>query len=392
MKFTQPIHIIGAQRTPIGRLGGALQSVNAVELALQAARSTLERAAVSPDTINSVVFGQVLQAGVGMNLARQVGLRLDLPRSTPGYTVNMVCGSGLKAIAMGATEIQNGESSIVLAGGAESMSNAPFLAKDMRGGQKLGNSTLIDSILADGLTDPVLNIGMGEIAERIVDAYGITREEQDAFAAQSHRRACEAQSLFAREIVPIETAKGIVEHDEHPRADSTTEKLSNLKPAFRPDGSVTAGNSSGINDGAAAVLLASEDALHKHSLPSRARIVAVSTVGCEPALMGTGPVGAIRSLCEQTGWNLADVDAVEINEAFAAQTIACARDLKLSPEQLNRRGGAIALGHPIGCSGARVLVALLHIMEDMNLRRGIASLCVGGGMGIAMAIERQLFA
>lgn len=388
MKFTQPIHIIAAQRTPVGRLGGALQSVNAVELALAAARSTLERAAVSPETIDSVTFGQVLQAGVGMNLARQVGLRLDLPRSTPGYTVNMVCGSGLKAIATGATEIQNGEANIVLAGGAESMSNAPFLAKDMRCGQKLGNSSLVDSILADGLTDPVLNTGMGELAEQIVDAYNITREEQDAFATQSHRLACESASAFAREIVAVETAKGIVGRDEHPRPDSTTEKLGKLKPAFRPDGSVTAGNSSGINDGAAAVVLASDESLRKHNLRSRARIVAVSTIGCEPAMMGLGPVGAIRSLCGQTDWDLADVDAVEINEAFAAQTIACTRDLKLSPEQLNRRGGAIALGHPIGCSGARVLVTLLHIMEDMNLRRGIASLCVGGGMGIAMAIER----
>jgi acetyl-CoA C-acetyltransferase len=246
---------------------------------------------------------------------------------------------------------------------------------------------MTDSILSDGLTDPLLHIAMGEIAERIADAYGISREEQDAYAAESHRRACAATEEFAREIFAVETCRETVTRDEHPRPDSTVEKLGKLKPAFRPDGSVTAGNASGINDGAAAVLLAGDDALRQHNLESRARIVAVCTIGCDPGMMGLGPVGAIRSLCEQTGWNLADVDAVEINEAFAAQVIACARDLKLSPEQLNRRGGAIALGHPIGCSGARVLVTLLHIMEDMNLRRGIASLCIGGGMGIAMAVE-----
>jgi acetyl-CoA C-acetyltransferase len=275
----------------------------------------------------------------------------------------------------------------VLAGGVESMSRAPHYATDLRWGKKLGAGSLEDSIVTDGLTDPFLKIGMGDTAERISDNLKISREEQDQFALLSQQRAAAAREAFQREIVPIKTRDGDMTCDEHPRADTTLEKLAQLKPAFRPDGSVTAGNSSGINDAAALVLLASDAAVKQHELQPLARIVATISVGCDPATMGLGPVGAIHKACDEAGWKLEDVDAIEINEAFAAQVLGCAKELGLDMRKLNQRGGGIALGHPLGCSGARVLVTLLHLMQDKNLKRGIASLCVGGGMGIAMAIE-----
>jgi acetyl-CoA C-acetyltransferase len=326
-----------------------------------------------------VAFGQVLQAGVGMNLARQVALRVGCNQSTPAYTVNMVCGSGLQAIGLAAREIASGERSVVLAGGAESMSNAPHYAR-LRNGVKFGDAKLEDAILRDGLTDPLHDVVMGETAERVAEKYSVSREEQDAFALESHRRAVAAREEFAREITPIQAGSVRVAQDESPRADTTIEKLSTLRPAFRENGTVTAGNASSLNDGAAVVLLSSDEALQNQELVSRAKILATCAVGCDPLLMGLGPVGAIRHLCEEVGWDLQDVDAIELNEAFAAQSIACARELKIDSEKLNRRGGAIALGHPIGCSGARVLVTLLHIMEDHDLKRGIAPLCVRGGM------------
>lgn len=389
MEFSSPIHIIAARRTPIGKLGGALSTLSAVELATHVARETLSP--LDATQIESVLFGQVLQAGSGMNLARQVALNISCQQSTPAFTVNMVCGSGLQSVALAAREIASGESQIVLAGGAESMSNAPHYAH-LRNAKKFGDANLEDAILRDGLTDPTHGVLMGETAERVAEKFQISRAAQDDFALQSHRRATEAQGKFAREIAPVEiknrTGKVLVSHDETPRADSSVEKLSTLAPVFRGQGSVTAGNSSGLSDGAAALLLASEAALQKHNLKSRAKIIGACAVGCDPLEMGLGPIYAIRKLCEETGWDLNDVDAIEINEAFAAQTLACARELKLDAEKLNRRGGAIALGHPIGASGARVLVSLLHILEDENFERGIASLCIGGGMGIALAIER----
>ncbi|GAA5139125.1 acetyl-CoA C-acetyltransferase [Prosthecobacter algae] len=386
MIYSTPVFITDAKRSPIGRLGGGLRSLSVADLALPVAQAMVPEP-LKP-AIQQVILGQVLQAGAGMNVARQLGLRLGLPQSTPAYVVNMVCGSGMKAVALGADAIAAGEAALVLAGGVESMSRAPHYAPDLRSGCKLGNSSLVDAILADGLTDPVLNIGMGETAERIVDACAITRADQDAFALASQQGASASREAFQREIVPLETREGMVQHDEHPRSDTTLEKLSKLKPAFRKDGSVTAGNSSGVNDGSALLMLASEAAISRHSLTTRARLVGCSAVGCDPATMGLGPVHAIRRLCEEAGWELDSVDAVEINEAFAAQALACAQQLGLDQSRLNRRGGAIALGHPVGCSGARVLVTLLHLMEDLDLRRGIASLCIGGGMGIAMAIER----
>jgi acetyl-CoA C-acetyltransferase len=387
MKYTQPVYLAAARRSPLGRFGGGLKSLTAADLAVLVAEAVVP-AALKP-AVEQVILGQVIQAGSGLNVARQVGLRLGLPRSSPAWTVNLACGSGLKAVALAADAIAAGESSLVLAGGVEVMSRAPHYALDLRWGKKLGDSPLVDSMLADGLSDPVLKLGMGETAERIADLLKITREEQDRFALASQQRAAAAREAARRESVMIKAREGDVIADEHPRADTTLEKLAALKPAFRANGTVTAGNSSGINDGAALLLVASEASVKQHALEPRARIVAATAVGCDPAFMGLGPVGAIRKLCAETGWNLADVEAVEINEAFAAQTLGCAKELRLDPARLNRRGGAIALGHPVGCSGARVLVTLLHILEDLKLKRGIASLCVGGGMGIAMAIERD---
>lgn len=382
----RPVHIVAAMRSPIGRFGGGLKNIAPAELARTVADAMLPGGV--REQIDQVILGQVLQAGGGVNVARQVCLRLGLPQQVPAMTVNMACGSSLKAVALGADAIAHGEGELVLAGGVEVMSRAPHYVMDARWGRKLGDLTMHDAMLMDGLSDPILKIGMGETAERVADKHGLTRREQDEFAARSQALAAAHRDAFRREIVPIGDADGEVAADEHPRADATIESLAKLKPAFRKDGTVTAGNASGINDGAAMVLLASEDAARQCKLPGRARIVASTAVGCDPALMGLGPVVAIRKLCRVTGWALESVDAVEINEAFAAQTLGCVRELRLDMEKLNQRGGAIALGHPIGASGARVLVTLLHLMEDRDYRCGIASLCIGGGMGIAMAIER----
>lgn len=381
-----PVHLIDAKRSPIGRFGGGLKSVSAADLALAVAEAVVPES-LRPE-IGEVILGQVLQAGCGMNVARQVGWRLGLPEAVPAFTVNMACGSSLKAVALAADAIRLGECSLVLAGGVESMSRAPHYALDARWGKKLGDSTLTDSLFLDGLSDPMLEIGMGETAERIAERLGITRAEQDAFAARSQRLAAAHREVFAREIVPVATRDGLIGEDEHPRPETTEEGLAKLKPAFRPEGSVTAGNASGINDGAAMVLLAGEEAVARFGLVSRARVVASAVVGCDPGLMGLGPVEAIRGVCGRAGWSLDEVEAIEINEAFAVQTLGCAHLLGVDPERLNRRGGAIALGHPIGASGARVLTTLLYLMEDEDLHRGIASLCIGGGMGIAMAVER----
>lgn len=381
-----PVHLVAAQRSPIGRFGGGFKSLSPADLAVTVARTVVSESLRSE--VGQVILGQVLQAGCGMNVARQTGWKLGLPEATPAYTVNMACGSSLKAVALGADAIRLGENELILAGGVENMSRAPHYAMDSRWGKKLGNVTLQDSLFLDGLSDAMLDIGMGETAERIADRLGITRTEQDVFAARSQALVAAHRHTFAREIVPITGSEGTISEDEHPRAETTVDSLAKLKPAFRPEGSVTAGNASGINDGAAMVLLASDDALTRYGLISRARIVATCVVGCDPALMGLGPVEAIRGVCDRATWNLDEVEAIEINEAFAVQTLGCGQLLELDWTRLNQRGGAIALGHPIGASGARVLVTLLHLMEDKGYRKGIASLCVGGGMGIAMAVER----
>ena len=378
----KPVYLIEAKRTPIGRFGGGLKALTAAELGHVLGEAMLPQEL--REHIQQVILGQVLQAGAGMNVARQIGLKLGLPQEVPAFTVNMACGSSLKAVALAADAIRSGENDLVLAGGVELMSRAPHYAMDLRFGKKLGDSSLQDAMFVDGLTDPLLKIGMGETAERIADKHGITRAEQDAFAALSQSRVAAHRAALSREIIPA----GDLTEDEHPRADTTVESLTKLKPAFRKDGTVTAGNASGINDGAALVLLASEEAVSRHGLQPKARIIACAAVGCDPALMGLGPVGAIQKVCAQTGWRLDEVDAIEINEAFAVQTLGCIKELGLDSAKVNPRGGAIALGHPIGASGARVLITLLHHLEDHSLRRGIASLCIGGGMGIAMAIER----
>lgn len=378
-----PIYLIDAKRTPIGRFGGGLKDLTATQLGHALGDAMLP--APLRAHIQQVILGQVLQAGAGMNVARQIALKLGLPQEVPAFTVNMACGSSLKAVALASDAIRSGENDLVLAGGVEVMSRAPHYATDLRFGKKLGDSSLQDAMFVDGLTDPLLKIGMGETAERIADKHAITRAEQDAFAALSQSRVAASRAALSREIIPISE----VTEDEHPRADTTADSLAKLKPAFRKDGTVTAGNASGINDGAALVLLASAGAVSRLGLTPRARIIASAAVGCDPALMGLGPVGAIQKVCTLTGWNLNEVDAIEINEAFAVQALGCAKELALDTTKLNPRGGAIALGHPIGASGARVLVTLLHHMEDNNLRRGIASLCIGGGMGIALAIERD---
>jgi acetyl-CoA C-acetyltransferase len=386
MKYPTSVYLADARRSAIGRFGGGLKSLSPAALGLPVAQAVAPAAVRG--AIEQVIVGQVLQAGTGMNVARQIGLSLGVPQAAPAFTVNMVCGSGLKAVMLAADAIAAGESSLVLAGGVESMSRAPHYATDLRWGRKLGAAEFPDAIMVDGLTDPVLEIGMGETAERIADRGGISRAAQDEYAWRSQQRVAAARTAFAREIVPITSKEGVVAADEHPRSDTTVEQLAKLRPAFRSHGTVTAGNSSGINDGAAFTLVAGETAVRQQGLTPRARIVAATAVGCDPATMGLGPVGAIHRLCAETGWKLAEVDAVEINEAFAVQVLGCAQELGLDLERLNQRGGGIALGHPIGCSGTRILVTLLHLMEDRNLRRGIAALCVGGGMGVAMAIER----
>ena len=387
MIFPRPIHILAAQRSPIGRFGGAFQEVSAVALAAEVAQAVLlPCGGLVPD---QVIVGQALPAGTGMNLARQLVMHLKLKPSVPGFTVSMACGSGLQSVVLAASAIAAGDAQVVLSGGAENMSRAPFLDVSSRWQKKAEPAMLTDSIQCDGLSDPYLNIGMGETAERIADRFKINRHEQDSFALSSQQRAGEASGDFKREIVAITTGQGRCERDEHPRSGITLEKLATLKPSFREKGTVTAGNSSGINDGAALVLLASAEAMKWHALSSRARVVGAQSIGCDPSLMGLGPVTAVQALCGELSWNLSEVPAVEINEAFAAQTLACIRELGLRENQVNLRGGAIALGHPIGCSGARILVTLLHLLEDRGWQRGIASLCVGGGMGIALAVERD---
>ena len=387
MIFPRPIHILAAQRSPIGRFGGAFQEVSAVTLATEVAQAVLRPC--SGLVPNQVIVGQALPAGTGMNLARQLVMHLKLKPSVPGFTVSMACGSGLQSVVLAASAIAAGDAQVVLSGGAENMSRAPFLDVSSRWQKKAEPAMLTDSIQCDGLSDPYLNIGMGETAERIADRFKINRHEQDSFALSSQQRAGEASGDFKREIVAMTTGQGRCERDEHPRSGITLEKLATLKPAFREKGTVTAGNSSGINDGAALVLLASAEAMKRHALSSRARVVGAQSIGCDPSMMGLGPVAAVQALCGELSWNLSEVPAVEINEAFAAQTLACIRELGLRENQVNLRGGAIALGHPIGCSGARILVTLLHLLEDRGWQRGIASLCVGGGMGIALAVERD---
>ncbi|HCT5820754.1 TPA: acetyl-CoA C-acetyltransferase [Citrobacter sedlakii] len=392
----QDVVIVAATRTPIGSFHGALAPLPAVELGACVIRALLEKTALPADAIDEVIFGQVLTAGCGQNPARQTALRAGLPVTTPAVTLNLVCGSGLKAVLQAAQAIRCGDAEIVIAGGQESMSNAPYLLDGARTGLRLGHASMKDSVVHDGLWDAFNDYHMGITAENLAERFVISREQQDAFALRSQRKATLAleAGYFSAEITPLNVPQGKkpprrVERDEQPRADTQAEKLAQLKPAFRPgDGTVTAGNASSINDGAAAVMLMSASRAAALNLPALARIAGYAVSGVDPAVMGIGPVEASQQCLQRAGWTLAQVDLIEANEAFAAQALAVGQALDWDESKVNVNGGAIALGHPIGASGCRILVTLLHEMARRNVDKGLATLCVGGGQGVALAVER----
>jgi acetyl-CoA C-acetyltransferase len=387
--------ILSACRTPIGAFGGVLKDVSAVDLGAVAVREAVSRSTVAPADVGDVILGCVLQAGSGMNVARQVALKAGLPVDVPAETVNRVCGSGLQAVVHAVEAIRSGHADAIVAGGTESMSNAPYLLTGARWGYRMGNAEAVDSMLNEGLMCAIGAHHMGITAEEVAKRYGISRDDQDRFAAQSQQRAERAigSGAFASEIVPVSIPqrKGDprrVDTDEYPRRGTTVEKLAELKPAFdRKSGTVTAGNASGINDGAAALVVTSPDAARRLGRPPLARIVAYATAGVDPAIMGMGPVPAVRKAIARAGLSIGEVDLFELNEAFASQSVAVARELGIDAERVNVNGGAIALGHPIGASGARVLTTLLYALRTKTLRYGVASLCIGGGMGIAMVVD-----
>jgi acetyl-CoA C-acetyltransferase len=390
------IVILSGCRTPIGTFGGILKDVPAVELGALVVREALARAGVAPDAVDETILGCILQAGLGMNPARQASIGGGIPESVPAHTVNKVCGSGLKSVILAAQAIKAGDAEVVVAGGLESMSRAPFLLPGARWGERLGHGKVLDHMIHEGLTDAFHDIHMGITAENLAERYAIGREEQDAFAAESQARAAAAMrdGRFTAEIVPVPLAskKGApqrADQDEHPRPETTRESLARLKPAFKKDGTVTAGNASGLNDGAAALVVASAAKAAALGRTPRARIVAYASAGVDPRVMGIGPVPAVQKALLKAGLSAEAIDLFELNEAFAAQSLAVLRELKLDPARVNVNGGAIALGHPIGASGARILVTLLHALEARGQKRGLASLCIGGGQGVAMIIERS---
>ncbi len=390
------VAIVCALRTPIGSFRGALSSLSAVELGAAVVRGLLERTQLPASAVDELIFGQVLTAGCGQNPARQTALRAGLPVETPAVTVNLVCGSGLKAVQQAVQAIRSGEAEIVIAGGQESMSNAPYLVQGARDGLRFGHASMQDSMIQDGLWDAFNDYHMGITAENLADAFDISRPQQDAFAALSQRKAAAAIAAgrFQAEIVPLSVPQGKkaprrVDADEQPRPETSEQQLAQLRPAFRTeDGSVTAGNASSLNDGAAAVLLMSVDKARQFGLPVLARIVSSAVAGVDPSVMGIGPVSACRKALQRAGWSLDEVDLIEANEAFAVQALAVGKLLEWDSQKVNVNGGAIALGHPIGASGCRILVSLLHEMQRRDASKGLATLCVGGGQGIAMTIER----
>ncbi|SMB95396.1 thiolase family protein [Deinococcus hopiensis] len=389
----QPLVITAARRTPIGGFLGSLEGVSAVDLGITAARAVLE--GVPGDDIADVIVGNVLQAGQGMNVARQIALGAGLPHHVPGQTVNRVCGSGLQSVISAVQGLRSGDGQLYLAGGTESMSRAPYLLPRVRQGLRLGHGQAPDSILSEGLTDAFHDVHMGITAENIAEAWNLSREEQDAFAAESQRRAAAAIEFgaFVDEVVPVEVPgkKGptLFERDEHVRPGTTTDALAKLKPAFKKDGTVTAGNASGLNDGAAMLTVATEEYARANGLPVLAELIGYAATGVDPKVMGIGPAKAVPLALERAGMVVGDVDLFELNEAFAAQSLAVVRDLGVDPAQVNVTGGAIALGHPIGASGARVLVTLIHALRRGGKETGVASLCIGGGMGIAVVIRAR---
>jgi acetyl-CoA C-acetyltransferase len=387
------VYILSAVRTPIGKFGGSLASMTAADMGVVAAKAAIERAGVRPDQIEEAIFGNARQAGGGPNPARQISIRSGVPQEVPAYTVNKACASGLKSIALGYQEIATGNLGCVLAGGTESMSRLPYYLEGARWGYRLGNQELVDGMYRDGFSCPLAKMLMGETAEVLAEQYKITREEQDEFSLTSQTRAAAAVQAgrFDNELVPVilESKKGpqTFDKDEHLFVGASLEKLAKLAPVFSKAGTITAGNSSGITDGAAAVVIGSEDFAKKNNLKPLARIVAMTSVGVDPRIMGIGPVPALRKLEQKHKLRLADFDLIELNEAFAAQVLACDRELHFDREKLNVNGGAIALGHPIGCTGTRITVTLLHEMIRRKVKRGVATLCVSGGMGMALAIE-----
>lgn len=387
--------IVSAVRTAVGSFGGALGKTPAVELGALVIAEAVKRAGISVDQVDEVIMGNVLQAGLGQNPARQSAVKAGIPESIPSWTVNMVCGSGLKTTELAAQAIQAGDAEIVVAGGMESMSLAPYLLDKARTGYRMGNATMVDAMIQDGLWDAFYDVHMGITAENVAEQFAITRQEQDLYSVESQNRAEAAikAGRFDEEILPvlIPQRKGdpvVFKTDEFPRAGTSIEGLTKLRAAFKKDGTVTAGNASGINDGAAAFVIMSKDKAVELGLTPLATMVAWASAGVDPKIMGTGPIPASRKALSRAGLTIEDIDLVEANEAFASQVLAVARELKLDPEKTNVNGGAIALGHPVGASGARILVTLLHEMKRRDAKRGLATLCIGGGQGTALIVER----
>jgi acetyl-CoA C-acetyltransferase len=386
--------IAGAVRTPIGRFLGALKGLSATDLGARAVRETLRRTGIPPEAVGEVIMGNVVQAGLGQNPARQAALRGGLPTKVGALTVNKVCGSGLKSVSLATQAVMLGDHEVVVAGGMESMSNAPYLLTRAREGYRMGNDQILDSMIIDGLWDVYENYHMGCTGENVARKYDISRRAQDEYAAASHRKAIAAMDAgkFKAEIVPVSIPqkKGdpvVLDTDEGPRRDTSAETLARLKPAFKPDGTVTAGNAPGVNDGASAMVVLSEAAAAKYSVKPQAEVMAYATSGLDPAWVMMAPVEAVETVLKKTGWKREDVDLYELNEAFSVQAVAVIRELKLPPDRVNVHGGAVALGHPIGASGARILTTLLHALADRGGKKGIAALCLGGGNAVAMAVR-----
>jgi acetyl-CoA C-acetyltransferase len=386
--------ILEGARTPIGKFLGSFAETTTVELGTVAAKEALKRAGITPDQVDQTIVGHARQAGNGPNTGRQVSIHTGVPEEVSAFNVNIACGSGMKAAQLGAQQIALGEAEVVLAGGMENMTRVPFLLDRMRTGYRMGNDTVYDAMYRDGLLDPLCGLLMGETAENLADRYDVSREEQDEFALESQRKAATGAVARAAEIVPVQAkdpaGKGtvVVSEDEHPRRDTTLEGLAKLTPVFREGGSVTAGNSAGITDGAAAMILMSESRARAEGREPLARIAGMSWAGVPPEIMGIGPVPATKKVLEKTGLSLADIDLIEINEAFAAQVIACERELKFDRDRLNLLGGGISLGHPIGMSGARILLSLAYQMRERGAALGLATLCISGGQGLAVVLER----
>ncbi|WP_130808102.1 acetyl-CoA C-acetyltransferase [Senegalia massiliensis] len=387
--------IVGAARTPVGAFGGALSKLSAIDLGVVAAKEAMKRAGIKPEIVENVLIGNVLSAGLGQNPSRQVAVNAGIPETTPAMTINKVCGSGLRTVSMAAQFIMLGDADVILAGGTESMSNAPYLLPKARWGQRMGDGQIVDSMINDALSDAFFDIHMGITAENIAEQWNLTRDMQDEFAVRSQNRAEKAQveGRFKDEIVPVEIPQRrgepiVVEDDEYIKKGVTKEKISKLRPAFKKDGTVTAANASGINDGAAMLILMSKEKCEELGLKPLATIKSYGSAGLDPKIMGYGPVPATKKALEKANLSIEDIDLIEANEAFAAQSLAVVKDLKMDPEKVNVNGGSIAIGHPVGASGARILITLLYEMEKRNSKTGLATLCIGGGQGTSLIVER----